>query len=999
MIRVRDLLVFVIGSFVLVGCPSTFPTKTPPPTAQEKVAIFKESVRANTLPLSLPPKITVDTIEVDSINNTVRITFSKEYAASPVRQETLSSLQTVVDTFFRGYYQGFQFSLFSDGRPLAAYIPNYFRSDSSLYDHTRLPRLPLVRPQQLVTKLSAPYSPSAGLQGRNIVLWHSHGWYFDVQENRWEWQRPRLFQSVEDLIPMSFTIPFLIPMLENAGANVFVPRERDTQIHEVVVDNDVPSRSYSEKFNRKRFAWIIGDRPGFAVGTPPYPSGLNPFQQGTFRFTSSDTIASASVSWMPRIPTDGEYAVYVSYASSEFNVEDARYQVYHAGGITSFSVNQQIGGGTWIYLGTFLFHAGSHPREQKVVLTNESTQAGRIVSADAVRFGGGLGTVQRGGRTSGRPKYMEASRYYLQYAGMPDTLVYSFNRDRNDYNDDYVSRGEYVNYLYGAPFGPNKDRSAPGLHIPIDLSLAFHTDAGITQNDSIIGTLAIYSSTGYDTAAVFPDSVSRMANRDLADIVQTQIVGDMQSLYTPAWTRRQLRDARYSEATRPNVPSLLLELLSHQNFADMRFALDPGFRFDVARAIYKGILRFLSVQYRTPSIVQPLPVTHFRSELTPKGTATLRWRPAVDSLEPLAFPDRYVVYKRKNNEGFDNGILVNDTVAVIANLIPGVIYSFKITAVNEGGESFPSEILSICWMKNGTFPMLIVNGFDRVSGPTSVDLPNFRGFIGEEDNGIPYKYDLGFTGTQFDFRPSSPYRFNDAPGHGASYADHETEKSAGNTFDFPFIHGLSLRTNGYSFVSCSDEAVTDSLIDLREYRFVDLILGEERSAYKSPQHSDSLREIRFSVFPKLLQERIQQYCNAGGKLLVTGAYVLADLFSTSADSLDTAFARQVLHGEFIANHASRNGVVFSVDSTFMKSSSFRFNTTLSDSMYAVESPGTFVPVGGGTVLLRYRENEFAAAIGFRNSYGVFVCGFPFETIAEQKYRDQLMRAVLTYLRL
>lgn len=33
-------------------------------------------------------------------------------------------------------------------------------------------------------------------------------------------------------------IPYLIPMLENAGANVFTPRERDTQKQEVIVDND-----------------------------------------------------------------------------------------------------------------------------------------------------------------------------------------------------------------------------------------------------------------------------------------------------------------------------------------------------------------------------------------------------------------------------------------------------------------------------------------------------------------------------------------------------------------------------------------------------------------------------------------------------------------------------------------------------------------------------------------------------------------------------------------
>ena len=49
---------------------------------------------------------------------------------------------------------------------------------------------------------------------------------------------PRLFCTTEDLFTQSFIIPYLIPMLENAGANVFTPRERDTQKQEVIVDND-----------------------------------------------------------------------------------------------------------------------------------------------------------------------------------------------------------------------------------------------------------------------------------------------------------------------------------------------------------------------------------------------------------------------------------------------------------------------------------------------------------------------------------------------------------------------------------------------------------------------------------------------------------------------------------------------------------------------------------------------------------------------------------------
>ena len=85
-----------------------------------------------------------------------------------------------------------------------------------------------------------------------------------------------------------------------------------------------------------------------------------------------------------------------------------------------------------------------------------------------------MGSIARNGQTSGRPRFTEGARYYLQYAGMPDTLVYKLN-DESDYKDDYQSRAEWVNYLKGAPYGPNKDRSVEGLKIPIDLSLAFHS--------------------------------------------------------------------------------------------------------------------------------------------------------------------------------------------------------------------------------------------------------------------------------------------------------------------------------------------------------------------------------------------------------------------------------------------------------------------------------------------------------------------------------------------
>ena len=74
-----------------------------------------------------------------------------------------------------------------------------------------------------VVRLDSPEAP-AGLDGKNIALWASHGRYYDSNEDRWQWQRGRLLGTVEDLYSVSYVYPYLVPMLENAGAYVMMPR-------------------------------------------------------------------------------------------------------------------------------------------------------------------------------------------------------------------------------------------------------------------------------------------------------------------------------------------------------------------------------------------------------------------------------------------------------------------------------------------------------------------------------------------------------------------------------------------------------------------------------------------------------------------------------------------------------------------------------------------------------------------------------------------------------
>ena len=224
-----------------------------------------------------------------------------------------------------------------------------------------------------------------------------------------------------------------MPMLENAGAIVLQSaRARLFRQTNAVVDNDMPQRmgQYVE-VSQSGATWTASaDSVGFLPPTHLLADSVMPFRSGTYRMvqTTSRRSRLATATWTPNIPQSGRYAVYVSYASRPNSVPDAHYTVFHKGGRTSFTVNQQMGGSTWLYLGTFEFEAGSST-QGRVVLTNHSNYRG-VVTADGVRFGGGMAqTVREQSGTSGVPRYLEAARYYAQWAGLPDTPVQHLRRN------------------------------------------------------------------------------------------------------------------------------------------------------------------------------------------------------------------------------------------------------------------------------------------------------------------------------------------------------------------------------------------------------------------------------------------------------------------------------------------------------------------------------------------------------------------------------------------
>ena len=220
----------------------------------------------------------------------------------------------------------------------------------------------------------------------------------------------------------------------------------------------------------------------------------------------------------------------MSYQTFPGSVRDAKYLVFDIGGVTEFLVNQQIGGGTWVYLGTFEFDKGTNDYGM-VILSNESRQKG-VVCADAVRFGGGMGNISRGGKSSVLPRYLEVARYAAQWSGFPYS-VYSPSEGKNDYTDDINARSRIINYLSGNSVYNPKEK---GLGVPFEMTLGVHSDAGFSKEDDLIGTLGIYT-TDYNSGKLNA-GISRYASRDLADMV---LAGLQQDIYAHYGIRWQLR--------------------------------------------------------------------------------------------------------------------------------------------------------------------------------------------------------------------------------------------------------------------------------------------------------------------------------------------------------------------------------------------------------------------------------------------------------------------------
>jgi len=249
-----------------------------------------------------------------------------------------------------------------------------------------------------------------------------------------------------------------------------------------------------------------------------------------------------------------------------------------------------------------------------------------------------------------------------------------------------------------------------------------------------------------------------------------------------------------------------------------------------------------------------------------------------------------------------------------------------------------------------------------------------------------------------EYRRSVPWMDDDASGFGDSYSNYETQVIAGNTFDYPALHGAAILKSGYSFVSSSDEAVENGKVILNDYKYTDLILGKE---CQTKIGRGGVKPLEFKTFSKPMQDCITSYCNQGGNIFISGAYVGTDLWDNRlipANEEDKKFATEVLKYKWRTGQAATMGKVKCVASPFPSlSGNYTYYNELNTDSYVVESPDAIEPATKEAyTVMRYSENNLSAGVAYQGSYKTCVLGFPFESLRTAEERDCLMNAILTF---
>lgn len=765
--------------------------------------------------------------------------------------------------------------------------------------------------------------PQVGaLTGKIVYMNSGHGWTFDP--TYWRLQRGVGNEMNEDYGNLD-QLNFFAQYCFNAGATVVSMRPLGHQTNEVVLDNDDAGVTFAGTWNNSSSTVFWG-----SPGDVPY------------RFASLSATETATATYTPTIPIAGFYPVYTWVLAGSDRGEQL-YRIRHTGGESLVRIPHHMVGNGWIYLGEYYFNAGANAAVGSVVVSNlRGSAPGSVVIADGIRFGNGMGSVDRGGGVSGYPREDENMRYWIQAnlaQGQSTTL---YEGSGNDEQDSWSAPPKMSAHMNREAAGDIYDR----IHI------SFHSNAGGGR-----GTVALITS----------DQTPNQT--ELAEIVGGEVNDDLVALGSPpleaAWFNKSghTYTGGYGEIDGSTfgyeMPATIVEVAFHDNATDALLMRDPKGRAAVARATLHGVIKFMNA-YDTngapPLAFLPESPTNLRAIAGSNGLIDLAWTAPISSGGSQS-PTNYILYRSTNGFGFGNPVSVgNATSYTVSNLTTGAEYYFRVTAANAGGESMPSETVGCRAATTNNAPrVLVVNAFDRL------------------DRSANLRHDLVAESW-------------DPPGN--SGVVERVYPRWDNAFDYVVAHGQAIAAAGWAFDSCQNEAVANSQVALGNYAIVIWACGNESTADET--------------FSATEQTRLASYLAAGGALFASGAEITYDLGRPSGPTTaDRNFLQNQLHASFSADSSGSYTVTAAPAGIFSGRASAGFDNGNSG-IYWVKTPDAIAPIGSATTALSYSGGTGgAAAIQYDGAVGngrVVLFGFPFETITSAARRSEYMLDILNFLK-
>lgn len=823
-----------------------------------------------------------------------------------------------------------------DGGPVPQ-SPDFCESPSNgVQPQFRITEGAAVEPKAYGTIAPASGQPAGALSGRIVFTSGGHGWA--AGSTSWALGRPVLLEMNEDYGNLDQMTMFAVYCF-NAGATVVPFRPIGFQTNEVVLDNDDAGVTFAGTWSDSTSTIFYGN-----AGDVPY------------RYASLAATETATATYVPTLPAAGFYPVY-TWVRHGSDRTSQLYRIRHTGGESQVRVPHHMVGNGWVYLGTYYFNAGANAQRGAVVISNlePAPSFGSVVIADAIRFGNGMGDVNRGFGVSTYPREEECSRYWIQRSlgqGQSSSIYDSSSDDASD--------------NVGAPPRMAREMNREAAENMFKrLYIGFHSNAG--GGRGVTGL--------YNNESLFAGTSTSNQLR-LAQLTGLEINNDLVAIGTPplevAWYNRGTSvtyartDYAFGEIRGDTLgyemDATIIEVAFHDDTSDAKLLRDPKARNWVARAAYQAVVRYMNQFDGVALNFLPEPPGNVRAVATTDGILVSWATPVAQAGSGAA--SGYVVYHSTDGYGFGEPISVSGAGMLsltFTNLTTDSDHFFRVAATNAGGESLPSETVACRRASDpATTKVLLVNGFDRF------------------DRTINLRQ-----------TPTGSYK---PPGHDANGGTIDRVLARGNNaFDYVVAHAKAVSSSGFAFDSCQNEAVASGLISLSVYPIVIWACGQESTADES--------------FSATEQTRVSAYLGDGGNLFVSGSEIAWDLDRASGPTTaDRSFLNSWLHAH-LASDAQDDSLSYTVlpaaNSIFAGQSSAVFDDG-TRGIYAVRTPDVLTLVGSGsTAALTYSGGlGGAAALQYDGSAGggrVVYFGFPFETITSSARRSEYMDRILAFL--